>query len=688
MIKMPSIFSSGALYQHSSTLTLRGSASGKVDAEIAGADGARFDMASATAGADGGFELTLKTPGASLEKYRIVLRDAEGEFGLEDILFGELWLASGQSNMELYNREIPEHREYLESLPGLPLRVYSQNVLANKPFHPDDLSLDMPIEPTDGLEGVWGGTDNIDVFREVSAAGTAFVKRLYERYRQSGREIPVGFLNCNMGGTLIEGWLPYEDLDEDDATASGRLKRPDPATWNSFGGENFLQCTALYNLKVYPLRGVKCAGVVWYQGESNIGREGCCERYKRYLRRYYDTYRRIFGADDSFHIVMSLLFPFSYGDNSECRMSCINNAMSELAHDDHGRFTAVPCYDLPPVWGYDPFTHPIHPTNKYPLGERMADAYADGVTAPTFAFASQDGGRLLLRFNDLAGSLRINGERLYGLYIRGEDTPYMEADGELIDGELLAVSHPYIARPVHAAYQLSSLANDGNLCGGKLPVAQFCTEDPWNVVIERKPWLFTERPAAWFCDCPGDTPEDGYWDYAMHPTWQPLAGSEVCPDPVFKKNIASLRVSGETNIFGACFKRRRYNELDLQNYAGLRFLLFNANAVSRDGGSVRMELRFRPEKSGEYIVTRYASMLDEPYYGWAEFALPFGELPEDRIVSAALVFDVGSCRSHFVNIDALRLVPKGTDMPCAAEKNFAPEKREKSSGPALPSGMN
>ncbi len=666
MITLPAIFSAGALYQHSSALTLRGNASGEVEASIICGDKTVFDRASAAADAAGSFSLTLKTPDASPESYSIVLRDADGELVLDDILFGELWLASGQSNMEFNNDEMPCHSKYLAELKDAPVRVYCQNVLANKTFEMDDLGLNMPIEPVDGLEGVWGALGDYSVSRVASAVGTAFARRLHARYKQSGREIPVGFVSCSMGGTLIEGWLPCSDLDEDDETAVGYTKRPDPATWNSFGNENFMQCTALYNLKIYPLRGLRFNGIIWYQGESNICREGCCERYRRYLMRYYETYRSLFAANDSFRIVMSLLFPFSYGDNSECRMSCVNNAMSELAHDEPEHFTAVPIYDLPPVWGYEPFTHPIHPSNKYPVGERMADTFLLGVTAPTLSSAVRDGNRILLSFDNLGGALRICGKRLYGLYIRGDDTPYMEADGEILDGGVLAVSHPYLERPIHVAYQLSSLANDGNLYGEHLPVAQFCTEDPWDVVIERKPWLFTEKTSAWFGDCRTDLPDLGYWDYAMHPTWMPLAGSEVCTDPVFKKHISSLRVNGETNIFGAYFKRRRYNELDLQSYAGLRFELFNANAVSKNGGSVRLELCFESADGEKRVVTRYASRISEPDYGWAEFALPFGELPEERIISAAFVFDVGSCRSHFVNVDGLRLVPKGVAMPVTA----------------------
>ena len=681
MIKMPSVFASNALFQHSNTLTLRGTASGKLSAGIIRADGTVFDSTAAECGENGAFALTLKTPAASFEKYRIILRDSDDERALDNILFGELWLASGQSNMELENFAIDGFREYIDSLKGLPLRIYLQNELDNA----EQLNEGpMPMEPEDTLNGVWGEASDMKVARCASALGTAFIKKLYLRYKQAGRDIPMGFVSCSVGATRIESWLPYSDLEDDDGTAHPHENKPDPETWNSFGWFNFLQSTALYNRKICALQGLKFYSIVWYQGESNIDRPGAYERYKRYLRRYYNTYSRLFAADSEFRVVMAMLCPYSYGSNSECKMTAINNAISDMAHECPEHFTAVPSYDLPQVWGVDPFYHPIHPTNKYPFGERIADAYADGITAPTFAFAAQDGKRLLLRFNDLNGELHTDGERVYGLYIRGEDTPYMEAECEIIDGEMLAAYHPYIERPVHAAYQAASLAQGGNLCGGALPVAQFCTEDPWTLELDAKPWLFTEKPESWVFNCNGDIAENDYYDCGMRPNWMPLSGSEICVDRFFKKRIASLRICGETNIFGAYFKSRRYSELDLQKYAGIRFMLFNANAVSRGGGSVRMEIRFRPERNGEYIVTRRAFRLNEPDFGWAEFALPFGKLPDDKIVSAALVFDTGANLYHFVCIDDLHMVPNGTEMPSMTENTEEKASVCENKGPARP----
>jgi len=661
MIKLPPIFSSNALYQQNSVLVFRGEAIAPVHAQIQLSDGTVFSSANTGALTDGTFSLTIATPPASLNACQIHLWEEhkkEEMLVLENILFGELWFASGQSNMELSNIAIDDYEEYLAQLSELPLRVYVQNAFCNDPSIPDQVSLPMPIEPTDSLSGTWKDMKGIAATGEASAVATAYIYRLYQHYLKNGVNIPIGFLNCTIGGTLIEGWLPYKDLDEDDETAVGLIRRPDPETWNTFGMQNYQQPTALYNLKVYPLRGLKVKGVIWYQGESNLGRPGSTDRYKRYLDRYYKTYQEMFAADESFHMVMSLLFPFSYRESGECLLTGVNKAMVEMARDYRDRFTAVPIYDFSPIWGYEPFYHPIHPTNKYPVGERMADCYVNQLTAPTLREVQKNGKRLLLTFDNLNGSLKIDGKRLYGLYIRGEKTEYLEAEGECINDTTLSVWHPYIEAPCHVAYQASSMACDGNLWGGVLPVAPFSTEEAFTLHIEGKPWLHTEKPAAWICDCPFDTPEGGYFNYFTHAIWQPALESEVCSDPVFYKNIASLRIYGESNRFGTYTKSRYYNRLDLQNYSALEFYLFNARAVSEGEGYVQAEITFVPENKNPYILTRKAERISEIKRGWAKFRITFGELPADFIERLTLTFNVGQCVYHFVNVDGLVLVPR------------------------------
>ena len=111
MLTLPYIFSSGALFQADSDLTIHGRTDPErtpVRVAINGADGELFASAETAADAEGRFSATLPTPPASFSSYTISVTDREESRVMQDVLFGELWLASGQSNMELPNAFIPD----------------------------------------------------------------------------------------------------------------------------------------------------------------------------------------------------------------------------------------------------------------------------------------------------------------------------------------------------------------------------------------------------------------------------------------------------------------------------------------------------------------------------------------------------------------------------------------------------
>jgi sialate O-acetylesterase len=266
MIKLPSVFSNGALYQQKSNLDIHGSSSpnSKIYAKLY-CDKGVFSEASTSSDDKGGFTLTLKTPVASFEKYFISITDSGSneEFKIEDILFGELWLASGQSNMEMTNASMYERDEFLASIKDYNIRCYKQQPLGEGGgFGP------FPFEPDDGLPGIWCNAGDINNMVYISAAATSFAKKVYENIN-----IPVGILNSSMGATGIECWLPKKDVLENEEiynVLKGQNRLPVKDRWNSYGEWNFMQPCALFNQKIYPLIGVKTRGVIWYQGEGNV----------------------------------------------------------------------------------------------------------------------------------------------------------------------------------------------------------------------------------------------------------------------------------------------------------------------------------------------------------------------------------------------------------------------------------
>ncbi|MBQ3636978.1 MAG: hypothetical protein II953_01320, partial [Clostridia bacterium] len=256
MLSLPSIFSSGALYQANAPLTVHGRTDPAVPVTVrlSAGNGTVFSEAAAESGPDGSFSAVLTTPEASFAEYVLTVAAGEECHTAEHILFGELWLASGQSNMELTNVFIPDAELLYDAVAGKKIRVFSvsYDVPENR----------FPWEPDEYTRGEWIGAEDRRGLSNVSAMGLKFVEQLYAALNRNA-EIPVGFLNASWGGTPISGWLPRDAVLADEhmkeiAARTGCLAEFEK--WNTRGDLNFQQPAAQYNLKIAPLHGVKVRG--------------------------------------------------------------------------------------------------------------------------------------------------------------------------------------------------------------------------------------------------------------------------------------------------------------------------------------------------------------------------------------------------------------------------------------------
>lgn len=125
--------------------------------------------------------------------------DPDGEARLENILFGELWIASGQSNMEMTNIFMRGKSSLYGRMSGKKLRIFAQDWLGG-------LACDgmFPFEPQPDLPGAWIGADDTAKLDNVSACASAAILELYDRLNRDGAEVPVGFLNVSVGATAID----------------------------------------------------------------------------------------------------------------------------------------------------------------------------------------------------------------------------------------------------------------------------------------------------------------------------------------------------------------------------------------------------------------------------------------------------------------------------------------------------
>ena len=647
MIKLNPVFASGALYQASSVLAISGtaSASSAVSAYIAGADGAYVSRSDCVADDKSAFSVIVDTPKASFARYSIVIENGEDKVILDDILFGELWLASGQSNMELTNAFIPDADKLYEAVDGKNIRVY--NVSYDVPGNL------FPWEPKTDQPGRWVGSGDTAGLANVSAMGLKFVSDLYSALNEKS-EVPVGFLNASWGGTPITAWLPRDEIEADpDMTATCRRtgNMPEADKWNTRGDVNFQQPSSQYNLKIAPLTGLKVRGVIWYQGENECGGEYHNRAYADYLRFYHRVYRDRFAADpDNFRMISSLIYPWTYGPSGECNLGYLNDAFVTVAMESPDKFVVVPISHLEPDWAYHMNNHPIHPTNKYRVGEYAArlaltNSYgAEGQRSPVYLESWQaENGRIRLVFSKGAGALRVGcepGERIRGMYVAGENNVYLPAEYELTGDNTMDVWCDEIPEPKNAAYNMQSMEPKVNLFCGEYPAAPFYTDKENCISIESRPWYDCSAVSRW-----ASRMHDDILDLFCRPVFEPLEGSEVCPDTAFhRKDAVSLRVAGENDVFGCFVRSYPYQRLDLGKFSGLTLDLFNTAGMT---ASLVLDL-----PDGELVLPLEKN--EELGAGWSVYTAVLPKITEE-VRRMEFRFSRDSVNYRFVNMEHPRL---------------------------------
>ncbi len=649
MFTIPHVFSSGALFLQNSTLTISGNASANavVSAKILAENGDCFFAATALADEKGDFSLTLSTPAASFKPYTVALSSDKGDSHImTDVLFGELWLATGQSNMELANASLPHTAAMYESIRSRKIRAYFVK-------HPVPDSGPFPWNPDHSAEGDWIHSQSPEGFDPVSALATSFSRDLFDKLNRDA-DVPVGFLNSCWGGTNMVCWLPRDAVNADtflhDRLADCGMVSTEE-NWNSAGGGNFQQMHAMYNAKIAPLEGVKVRGVLWYQGENDVGNEFEKKIYGDLLRFYHRVYGERFAADkEHFPMICSLLAPWFYGDSGECNRCYLNDAIVETAVGDPDKFTFTPVGDLPLEWSYHTGNHPIHPTHKYPVGARFAklayaNAYGEGQkAAASLVSCEKKGDSLLLTFRNVGTGLRMGGGMVRTLYVAGADDLYLPAEAQILSPDTLKVWCDAITDPVNVAYAVQSPESNCNLYAGDFPVAPFFTDRSKPLNIEARVWYDTSAHTVLTSKI-----HEEVLDFFYRPIWLPLGDCEVCHDEAFRRDsVASIRVAADGPVFGCRVKSYFANKLNFEKFGGMEVSLFNTKGLD-----ARLRLRY-----ADAAVELPFEKISELSGSWSRWKVTFGELPAGEIQAMEFLFTQNGNRYHFVNLERPRLLKK------------------------------
>ena len=448
-VTLPKMFSDGMVMQRETNANLWGTATASSTVKITTSWNNK--TYSIKAGNDGKWKTSVQTPEAG-GPYTITLNDGE-ETRLNNILIGEVWICSGQSNMEMpmkgfKNQPVENAVEDILHSTDSKLRLFT--VKRNSRF-----------TPVDTVSGQWS--------EAAPASGREFSATAYYFGRELRRMlgVPVGLIVTSWGGSACEAWMKADWLK---AFPDAKI----PASQDDIKSKNRTP-TVLYNGMLHPLIGYTMRGVIWYQGEDNV------PRYKTYadmMTAMIKGWRSEWGQGD-FPFYFCQIAPHDYKIINYTVNSALlreQQSKAELMSENCGMAVLM---DAGLEYG-------IHPRKKNLAGLRLALLALDktyGVEglkseSPYFRDVTFQNDTAVVRFNraDMWVYGR-NGLKSDLFEVAGEDHVFHPAKA-WIERSKVYVKSDAVARPVAVRYAFKDWVDGDLYCDG-LPVSSFRT-DNWD----------------------------------------------------------------------------------------------------------------------------------------------------------------------------------------------------------------
>ncbi len=365
---------------------------------------------------------------------------------IKDVWIGEVWLCSGQSNMDW---------SALHGFNNADEEVKQANHPQIRLFYVPKMGAASPQENCDGK---W------EVCTPESMESFSAVAYFFGRELQQQLGVPIGLIHSAWGGTSAEVWTPQEIFDRD--TTLGVWKKTETA--NAYHPSTG---ATLYNAMIHPLVPYDIAGAIWYQGESNRRNPFV---YRRLFPAMIESWREVWAKDFPFYYVQ--IAPFHYKEPMKAALVQEAQLMS-LATKKTGM---VVTNDIGNV-------NDIHPGNKQDVGKRLAYwALAKGYgktivySGPIYQSMEKQLNQLVIHFQYDEG-LHFKGDVAKEFYIAGDDRVFYPAVAKIENNRLVA-SHPKVNAPVALRYAFSDTAVGSLSNKAGLPASPFRTDD-WKPVL-------------------------------------------------------------------------------------------------------------------------------------------------------------------------------------------------------------
>ena len=401
-----------------------------------------------------------------------------------NVLMGEVWICSGQSNMEWRMAQTFEPAKAIESSKNAKIRLFTVPKLKAN-------------EPVEDVKGAWVFCDPTTV-SNFSAVAYYFGRDLQEELH-----VPVGLIHTSWGGSPAEVWVREEILADNPLYKSEILDRfpeqekwfnAEVAKWEKEKAEleaegkkitrgrpwGIWKPSELYNGMIAPLVPLAIRGAIWYQGESNAGR---AYEYRSLFADMISNWRLDFGQGD-FPFLLVQLAPWDKAkkrDLAEITREPGESDWAELREAQLLTTKVLPNVGMAVITDVGD-KDDIHPTKKEPVGSRLAlaarsIAYGEKVafSGPIYKSLQIKGDKAIVSFDHVGRGLVAKDGELKGFAIAGADRKFVWAEAR-INGDTVVVSSPEVSQPVAVRYGWSDFPVVNLFNRNGLPASPFRTD--------------------------------------------------------------------------------------------------------------------------------------------------------------------------------------------------------------------
>jgi len=452
-IKLPSVISNNMVLQQQFEAPIWGWA--KPDEKISVKASWDQKEITTTADRDGKWMVKLATPKAISIPQTITINETV----LNDILIGEVWVCSGQSNMQWSVQQSANAEAEIAAAKYPEIRLFY-------------VARQFADEPKKNCSGKWSEC-NPQIAANFSAVGYFFGRELYQKLG-----IPIGLIHTSWGGTPAEAWTRKEILASDPELAIylTRFEEKVAAAKPGIVPRNQRSASSLYNAMIAPLLPYGMKGTIWYQGEGNAREAKLYEKlFPTMIQNWRDDWRQ-----DDFPFYFVQIAPYNYDTPMICAL--LRDAQRKsLSVSNTGMAVTMDIGD----------PNDIHPTNKQDVGKRLALwalAKNYGIqdivySGPLYKSMKIEKNKIRLLFDHIGSGLVAKGNELTHFEIAGEDRKFFQAKAT-VDGNTVVVTSAKVKKPVAVRFAFHNIDEPNFFNKEGLPASSFRTDD-WEIVTER-----------------------------------------------------------------------------------------------------------------------------------------------------------------------------------------------------------